>query len=132
MKKFLSRFSLAATAVTVTLLTLALGPAASAQQADQNPAPAASQQADAAAAQQQNEAQMPTSGDTTTHEVQAFTGRIGKENGELMLKDTVTMVSYKLDDPAKANQYLGEQVKVTGTLDMNSNTIQMNGIKPLS
>jgi hypothetical protein len=129
MKKFLSRLSLAA---TVTFLSLALGPAARAQQADQYPAPAASQQADAAAAQQQNEAQMPTSGDTTTHEVRAFTGRIVKENGELMLQDTVTKVSYKLEDPAKAKQYVGEQVKVTGTLDMNSNTIRMNGIRPLS
>jgi Protein of unknown function (DUF5818) len=129
MKKFLSRLSLAA---TVTFLSLALGPAARARQADQYPAPAASEQPDAAAAQQQNEAQMPTSGDTTTHEVRAFTGRIVKENGELMLQDTVTKVSYKLEDPAKAKQYVGEQVKVTGTLDMNSNTIRMNGIKPLS
>jgi hypothetical protein len=131
MKKFLLHFSLA---TAVTLLTLALGPSLHAQQADQDPAPAAPQQADPAAAQQQqqNEAQMPTSGDTATHEAQAFSGRIVKEKGELVLKDPVSKVSYKLDDPAKAKQYVGKQVKVTGKLNMNSNTIQVDSIEPLS
>ena len=131
MKKFLLHFSLA---TAVTLLTLALGPSLHAQQADQDPAPAAPQQADPAAAQQQqqNEAQMPTSGDTATHEAQAFSGRIVKEKGELVLKDPVSKISYKLDDPAKAKQYVGKQVKVTGKLNMNNNTIQVDGIEPLS
>jgi Protein of unknown function (DUF5818) len=131
MKKFLLHFSLA---TAVTLLTLALPPSMRAQQADQDPAPATPQQADPAAAQQQqqNEAQMPASGDTTTHEAQAFSGRIVKEKGELVLKDPVSKISYKLDDPAKAKQYVGKQVKVTGKLDMNSNTIQVEGIEPLS
>ena len=131
MKKFLLHFSLA---TAVTLLTLALGPTLHAQQADQDPAPAAPQQADPAAAQQQqqNEAQMPTSGDTATHEAQAFSGRIVKEKGELVLKDPVSKVSYKLDDPAKAKQYVGKQVKVTGKLNMNNNTIQVDDIEPLS
>jgi uncharacterized protein YdeI (BOF family) len=133
MKKFVLHFSLA---TAVTILTLALAPSMRAQQPDQDPAPAASQQADPAAAQQaqqqQNEAQMPSSGDTTTHEAQAFSGRIVKEKGELVLKDPVSKVSYKLDDPAKAKQYVGKQVKVTGKLDVNSNTIQVDGIEPLS
>ena len=131
MKKFLLHFSLA---TAVTLLTIALGPSLHAQQADQDPAPAAPQQADPAAAQQQqqNEAQMPTSGDTATHEAQAFSGRIVKEKGELVLKDPVSKISYKLDDPAKAKQYVGKQVKVTGKLNMNNNTIQVDGIEPLS
>lgn len=131
MKKFLLHFSLA---TAVTLLTLALAPSMHAQQADQDPAPATPHQMDPASAQQQqqNEAQMPSSGDTTTHEAKAFSGRIVKENGELVLKDPVTKVSYKLDDPAKAKQYVGKQVKVTGKLDMNSNTIQVASIEPLS
>lgn len=129
MKKFLLHFSLA---TTVTLLTLALGPSMHAQQSDQEPAAPAPSQPTAAQQQQPNEAQMPSSGDTTTHEAKAFTGRIAKENGELVLKDPVTKVSYKLDDPAKAKQYVGKHVKVTGRLDMNSNTIQVDGIEPLS
>jgi uncharacterized protein YdeI (BOF family) len=131
MRKFLLHFSLA---TAVSLLTLAFVPSMHAQQADQDRAPATPQQADPTAAQQQqqNEAQMPSSGDTTTREAQTFSGRIVKEKGELVLKDPVSKVSYKLDDPAKAKQYLGKQVKVTGKLDMNSNTIQVDGIEPLS
>ena len=75
---------------------------------------------------------MPASGDTTTHDAHAFTGRIVKEKGELMLKDPVTKVSYKLDDSSKAKQYVGKQVKVTGKLEMNSNTIQVDSIEPVS
>ena len=127
MKKFVLHFSLA---TAVTLLTLAIAPSMYAQQSDQDPAPATPQRQ--AAAQEQNEAQMPQSGDTTTHEAKAFSGRIAKENGELVLQDSVTKVSYKLDDPTKAEQHVGKQVKVTGKLDMNSNTIQVDGIEPLS
>ncbi len=75
---------------------------------------------------------MPASGDATTHEAKTFTGRIVKENGDLVLKDPVTKVSYKLDDAAKAKQYMGKQVKVTGKLDMNTNTIQIENIELLS
>ncbi len=129
MKKFLLHFSLA---TAVAALTLAIAPSMHAQ-ADQDHAPATPQQQQAAAQQQQqNEAQMPSSGDTTTHEAKAFTGRIAKENRELVLKDSVSKVTYKLDDPGKAKQYVGKQVKVTGRLDMNSNTIQVDGIEPLS
>jgi hypothetical protein len=127
MKKFVLHFSLA---TAVTLLTLAIAPSMYAQQSDQDPAPATPQRQ--AAAQEQNEAQMPQSGDATTHEAKAFSGRIAKENGELVLQDSVTKVSYKLDDPTKAEQYVGKQVKVTGKLDMNSNTIQVDDIEPLS
>ena len=121
MKKFLLHFSLAA---AVSILTLALAPSINAQQAGQDPAPAA--------AQQQSQAQMPPSGDTTTHEDKAFTGRIAKENGDLVLKDPVSKVTYKLSDPAKAKQFVGKQVKVTGKLDVNSNTIEVGSIEPLS
>jgi hypothetical protein len=131
MKKLLLQLSLAA---AMTLLTLALGPSVHAQQADQDPAPATPHQADPAATQQtqQNEAQMPASGDITTHEAKTFSGRIVKENGEVVLKDPVTKISYKLSNQTKAKQYVGKQVKVTGKLDTNSNTIQVGGIEPLS
>jgi hypothetical protein len=129
-KKFLLHFSFA---TMVALMTLALGPSLYSQQADQDPAPATPHQPEAATSQQQqSEAQMPTSGDTTTHEAKAFTGRIAKENGEFVLKDPVTKVSYKLNDSAKAKQYVGKQVKVSGKLDMNSNTIQVDSIEPIS
>jgi hypothetical protein len=143
MKKILLHFSMAA---AVMFLAVALGPSLHAQQADQYAAPATPQQQTtpeqatpeqqpeaATPQQQQNDAQMPSSGDTTmTHEAKTFSGRIAKENGELVLKDTVTKVSYKLDDQQKAKQYAGKQVKVNGKLDMNSNTIQVDSIEPQS
>jgi hypothetical protein len=97
-----------------------------AQQAGQDPAPTAAQQP------QQNETEMPSSGNTMTHEVKAFSGRIVEENGEVVLKDPVAKVSYKLSDPAKAKQYVGKQVKVTGKLDIDSNTIAVDSIELLS
>ncbi len=132
MKKALLHLSLSL-AATVALLTLALEPSMHAQQADQDPAPASPHRADPAILpqSQQNEAQMPASGDATTREAKTFSGRIVKENGELVLKDPVTKVSYKLSEPGKAKQYVGKQVKVIGKLDMNSNTIQVDGIEPL-
>jgi len=123
MKKFLLHFSLA---TAVCILTLSLAPSVHAQQADQDQAPTTTQQP------QQNEAQMPSSGDTTTHEAKAFSGRIVKENGEFVLKDPVAKISYKLSDPAKAKQYVGKQVKVTGKLDIDSNTIAVDSIELLS
>ena len=131
MKRFLLHFSMAA---AVTLVTVALAPSVRAQQqADQDPAAATPHRADAADAPQtqQNEAQMPASGETTTQDAKTFSGVIAKENGDLILKDPVTKVSYKLDDPSKAKQYMGKQVKVSGKLNMNSNTIQVNSIEPI-
>jgi hypothetical protein len=111
---------------------MAMGPVMQAQQADQDPAPATPHQPEAASPEQQpHEAQMPASGDATTREAKTFSGNIVRENGALMLKDPVTKVSYKLNDPSKAKQYLGKQVKVSGKLDMNSNTIQVDTIEPL-
>jgi glucose/arabinose dehydrogenase len=131
MKRFLLHFSMAA---AVTLVTLALAPSVRAQQqADQDPAAATPHRADTADAPQtqQNEAQMPASGETTTQDAKTFSGVIAKENGDLILKDPVTKVSYKLDDPSKAKQYMGKQVKVSGKLNINSNTIQVNSIEPI-
>jgi hypothetical protein len=130
-QKCLRRFSLNFPFCSALMLLIFwFGPSLHAQQqADQDPAPATPHQA---TAEQQNEAQMPASGDTTTHEAKTFTGHIVKENGELVLKDPVTKVSYKLDDAAKARQYVGKQVKVIGKLDMNSNTILIESIELLS
>ena len=123
MKRFLLHFS---PATAVCVLTLSLAPLVHAQQADQDQAPTTTQQP------QQSEAQMPSSGDTTTHEAKAFSGRIVEENGEVVLKDPVAKISYKLSDLAKAKQYVGKQVKVTGKLDMDSNTIAVDSIELLS
>ena len=105
MKRFLLRFAFAA------ILTLVVVGGWSAQ------------------GQQQDEGQIPASGEATTQEAKSFSGNIVRENGKLVLKDPVTKVVYKLDDPAKAKQYVGKRVKVTGKLEMNSNTIRVESIE---
>lgn len=128
MKQFLMRLLFA---TIITVVTVVLASPVRAQQADQDPAPTAPQKADPAAvpSQHANEGQMPASGEATTQEAKSFTGRIVKENGEIVLQDTVTKVTYRLDDAAKAKQYIGKRVKVTGKLDMDSNTIRIENIE---
>jgi hypothetical protein len=125
-KKILMRFSMA---TALILLIVAIGGSSYAQQADQDPAPAS--RPEATTPQQQNDA-TPQASDTMTHEATAFSGKITKKDGKLVLKDPVTKVSYKLDDQTQAKQYVGKSVKVSGKLDMNSNTIQVDSIEPLS
>ncbi|MGA7906662.1 MAG: DUF5818 domain-containing protein [Candidatus Sulfotelmatobacter sp.] len=121
MKRFLLRFMLAG---AVTLAAIAIAPASDAQ-SGQAPVAASGQQ------QQPNDAQMPAQ-EPQTQDAQTFNGRIVKENGQLVLRDPVAKVSYKLDDQSKAKQYMGKKVKVTGKLDMNSNTIHIDNIELLS
>jgi hypothetical protein len=86
-----------------------------------------------AATSSQNESQMPAAGtDAQTVDARAFTGRIVKENGKVVLKDPITKNSYQLDDVSKVKPFMGKQVKVTGKLDMNSNTIHVDSIEPMS
>ncbi len=134
MNKFLLRFLLAA---AVTILAASLTQSGEAQPFSQNASAKAAQSAPVQSpptAQQQgnNEAQMPASGDTTTHEANAFTGRVVRQDGEIVLMDAVSKVTYKFDDPAKAKKYIGQHVKVTGKLEMNSNTILVESIEIIS
>lgn len=144
MNKFLLRLSLA---TAVTLGMAALGTAAHAQDpSTQEPATAAPQQDPAGMppqdqqtptasqpTQTQNEAQMPKAGtDSQTQDAKAFTGRVVKEDGKVVLKDPVTKNTYQIDDATKVKSYMGKQVKVTGKLDMSSNTIQVESIELLT
>jgi hypothetical protein len=146
MNKFLVRLSLAA-AVTMGVIVLGSSANAQDQQSSQEPAattppqqqqPTATppDQAPAATPEQQqqpNETQSnETQSDMKSQDAKSFTGRVAKEKGKLVLKDPVTKMSYQLDDQDKAASYVGKQVKVTGKLDMNSNTIQVESIEPIS
>ena len=120
-------------ALTLSLLVFSLAPAAVAQHSDQDRTPAAPQKTNPATIPQgeQSEAQMPASGDTQANNSKTFSGRIVQEDGRMVLKDPVTKVSYKLDDEKKAKQYVGRQVKVTGKMDSNTNTMRLDRIDPL-
>jgi hypothetical protein len=110
----------------------------SAQDAPQTPSatpqePTAGSATDPAATAQQNEPQMPAAGDETkTQDAKAFTGKIVKQSGRIVLMDPVTKTTYRIDDASKVKVYMGKEVKVTGTLDMNSNTIHVTGIETVS
>ena len=40
-------------------------------------------------------------------------------------------MSYQLDDQMKAKKYVGQQVKVSGSLDSNTSTIHVSDISPM-
>ncbi len=143
MNKFLVRLSLAA---AMTIGVIALGSFANAQDQQSSQEPAATtppqqqqptatppDQAPAAAAEQpQQPNELQHSNDMKSQDAKSFTGQVAKEKGKLVLRDPVTKMSYKLDDQDKAASYVGKQVKVTGKLDMNTNTIQVESIEPIS
>lgn len=57
-----------------------------------------------------------------------FTGKIMQANDVYVLK-TGDNMTYQLDDQARAKDYEGKQVQVTGSLDASSNTIKVQDIK---
>lgn len=131
MKDFLVRLLLAA---GVTLAAFALASSTHAQQGDEDPAATTPRQQQPAAtpqSPQKDEAHAPSSGDPQTQDALSFTGRVVKQKGQIILKDPVTKLNYQFDDPSKAKQYVGKQVKVTGKLDMSSNTIHVQNIEAL-
>lgn len=120
-----------AVAAGLILLTCALESSMQAQPAGQD-TPSSNQFVPTPAPAQSHEAQMPASGEATVTAVKTFSGRIVKENGEIVLQDPVTKVSRKLSDRSKARKYLDQLVKITGKLDKDTNTIQIESIGPAS
>ena len=142
MNKFLVRLSLA-TAMTMGVIVLGSSANAQDQQSSQEPAAttppepqqptaAAPDQSPTAAPEQQQQPNETQSNDMKGQDAKSFTGQVAKEKGKIVLRDPVTKMSYRLDDQDKAARYVGQQVKVTGKLDMNSNTIQVESIEPIS
>ena len=80
----------------------------------------------------QQEARTRPSGDAETQDALAFTGRLVKEKGRILLKDPVTKMTYQLDDVLKAKPFIGKQVKVIGKLNLDSNLIYVERIAPTS
>jgi Protein of unknown function (DUF5818) len=71
--------------------------------------------------QQQSETQAKT-----------FTGTVTKNGETFVLSDPSSKTSYTLDDVHKASQFEGKKVKVTGTVDMASNTIHVETIEEVA
>jgi hypothetical protein len=133
MKDILFRLLMAA---VLTLAALALSAPAHGQQADKDQTPTDSKpQGKAPESRVPSENPAPRSNppspgntDDQTQDELAFTGRIEQGKKVLVLKDPITKLSYQLSDPARARKFIGKQVKVTGKLEMKSNTIEVNRI----
>ena len=61
-----------------------------------------------------------------------FSGTIVKNGDNFVLRDAASKLSYTLDDAEKAGQYEGKKVKVTGTVDVASNTIHVEMIQEIA
>jgi hypothetical protein len=60
----------------------------------------------------------------------AFSGKIVKSGGKLVLK-TADKTTYQIDDQQKAQDFLNKNVKVTGVLDAATGTIRVTAIDPV-
>jgi uncharacterized protein YdeI (BOF family) len=115
--------------VLIAASSIVLSPMSSARAQQYNPAhlqTAGSQKPS------QTRTESASAGEVQTQESLAFTGRVVKVQTQFVLHDPTTKVSYQLDDQSKAKRYVGKQVKVIGRLEMNSNTIRIDSIEPLS
>jgi predicted lipid-binding transport protein (Tim44 family) len=72
------------------------------------------------------------SGKVSSQTQQSFNGKIVKAKDQLVLKDSTSNATYKLDRQDLASQYENKDVRVTGTLDSSDNTIRVSTIEPTS
>ena len=61
---------------------------------------------------------------------QSFEGKITKSGDKLVLQDASSHATYQLDDQDKAKQFKGQNVKITATMDPNTNTLHVVDIAP--
>lgn len=60
---------------------------------------------------------------------QEFQGTIEKHETKYVLEDRASGATYGLDNQDKAKEFVDKDVKVTGTLDPNTNTIEVSEIQ---
>ena len=60
---------------------------------------------------------------------QQFTGMVVRQGQSLMLKDSYGVLTYKLEDQNKAQEYVGKRVKINGTLD-SGRVLHVQSIEP--
>jgi len=111
----------------LSVLLLAVGALQSTASALQEPANPPTQQS------QPSTRQDPADQSSTMSqgaETQVFSGKIAKAGSKYVLKDSATKMTYLLDDQSQAKKFDGQNVKVTGMLDAQSNTIHVSVIEP--
>lgn len=60
---------------------------------------------------------------------QEFQGTIEKDGTKYILEDKASGARYQLNNQDKAKQFVDKDVKVTGTLDPSTNTIDVSAIE---
>jgi hypothetical protein len=60
---------------------------------------------------------------------QEFQGTIEKKQAKYVLEDKASGATYQLDNQDKAKEFVDKDVKVTGTLDPSTNTIEVSEIQ---
>lgn len=60
---------------------------------------------------------------------QEFQGTVAKAGTKYVLEDKASGATYQLDNQDKAKEFVDKDVKVTGTLDPSTNTIQVSAIE---
>ncbi len=76
----------------------------------------------------QSQSQDPDAQQQPAQEAQTFTGKISRKGDKYILRSSY--MTYDLDDQEKAKSFVGKDVKVTGTLDAQTNTIHVAEIQP--
>jgi len=99
------------------LILAAAPPIGSAQTSTQQPAP---------------KDQTSTQQKAPKEKAKVFTGTIMKKGDNFVLNDAANKTTYMLDDAEKASQFEGKKVRVTGTVDVASNTIHVETIKAVA
>lgn len=68
----------------------------------------------------------------TEQKTKTLSGTVVKNGDHFILSDRASKLSYILDDTQKASQFEGKKVKVTGTVDVASNTIHVMTIEEIA
>jgi uncharacterized protein YdeI (BOF family) len=128
------------TVMATIALAMALSGVGLAQQ-DQSAQPSAQQPssdtqntqqptADQQGSTQSSSPSQDSSSSMQTNQSSAFTGTVVKAGGKYALK--TSDMNYQLDDQQKAKKFVGQQVKVSGSLDTNTSTIHVSDLSPAS
>ena len=126
------------TVMATMALAMALSVVSFAQQ-DQSTQPSAQQPtsdtqnaqqptADQQGTQQPSSPSQDSSTSMQTSQGSSFTGTVVKAGGKYVLK--TSDMNYQLDNQQKAKQFVGQQVKINGTLDSTTSTIHVSDISP--
>ena len=95
------------------------------QSQEQQPQPSNTQQQPA---EQQPATPQAENPDQTQDQTVMLTGTVVQQNGQFVLQDSGK--TYKLNDQNKAKKFENKKVRVMGTLNGATNTVQVTEIKP--